>query len=61
MAKGHLDADRLRPVFDPAWSVPVHAHFVVYPLRSAERPEVAQFVDWLTGQAGSDALPSPSP
>ena len=52
MAKVHMDADRLRPLFDPAWSLPVRAHFVVYPPRHAERPAVAQFVEWLGAEAG---------
>jgi LysR family glycine cleavage system transcriptional activator len=52
MAKVHLDADRLRPLFDPTWSVPVRAHFLVYPPRHAERPAVAQFVEWLSAEAG---------
>jgi len=53
MAQRLLDDDRLRPVFERAWSIPVRAHFVVYPPRHAERPEVAGFLDWLGQQAGS--------
>jgi DNA-binding transcriptional LysR family regulator len=52
IAEGHLDAGRLRPMFDPAWSVAVRAHFVVYPPRHGQRPEVAQFLEWLGAQAG---------
>ena len=47
MAQGHLEAQRLQPIFDPSWSVAVRAHFVVYPQRHAQRPEVLQFVEWL--------------
>jgi len=34
-------------VFDPAWNIPVHGHFVVYPVRHGYRSEVTQFLDWL--------------
>lgn len=50
IARGHLDADQLRPMFDPALSVSVRAHFIVYPPRHAERPEVAQFLQWVGSQ-----------
>jgi DNA-binding transcriptional LysR family regulator len=53
IAAGHLEAGRLRPVFDPGWSVAVHAHFVAYPERHTQRPEVVQFLDWLEAQAGA--------
>lgn len=50
----HLAAGRLRPVFDPAWNVPVQAHFVVYPERHGYRPEVAKFLGWLRGQTRAE-------
>jgi LysR family glycine cleavage system transcriptional activator len=49
----HLRKGRLRPVFDPAWSLPVQAHFLVYPARHAQRSEVLSFVEWLRERAGS--------
>ena len=49
------DVARLRPVFDPALSVPVRAHFLAYPRRHAQRAEVAQFIDWLGAQADMGA------
>ncbi len=54
---GHIEAGRLQPVFDPAWAIPVQAHFVVYPERHGYRPEVAQFLEWLGTQVG----PVPGP
>ena len=51
IAEGLLSDDRLRTIFDRAWSIAVRAHFVVYPPRHAQRPEVAQFLDWLKKQA----------
>lgn len=53
IAAPHLDAGRLRPVFHPAWSLPIKAHFMVYPERHAQRPEVAQFVAWVREQAAA--------
>jgi LysR family glycine cleavage system transcriptional activator len=50
IAAPHLQAGRLQPVFDPRWSIAVEAHFVVYPERHAQRPEVVQFLDWLRAQ-----------
>lgn len=49
---GHIEAGRLQPVFDPAWAIPVQAHFVVYPERHGYRSEVAQFLEWLRTQVG---------
>lgn len=49
----HLRKGRLRPVFDPGWSLPVQAHFLVYPARHAQRSEVVSFVEWLRERAGS--------
>lgn len=53
---GHIEAGRLQPVFDPAWAIPVQAHFVVYPERHGYRSEMAQFLDWLSTQV-DDARP----
>jgi DNA-binding transcriptional LysR family regulator len=47
----HLESGRLRRVFDPAWSIPVQGHFVVYPHRHGYRSEVIQFLEWLRVQA----------
>lgn len=44
---GHIAANRLRPVFADQRALPVRAHFAVYPQSHAQRPEVAQFIDWL--------------
>jgi LysR family glycine cleavage system transcriptional activator len=56
IAQGHLEADRLRPVFDREWSVPVRGHYLVYPPRHGKRPEVVQFVEWLGAQAGQAGI-----
>ncbi len=53
---GHVTAGRLKPVFDPTWSVQVQPHFVVYPERHGYRPEVRLFLDWLGRQADAAAL-----
>ncbi len=53
IAGGHIEAGRLRPVFDPAWAVEVQAHFVVYPERHGYRSEVIQFLDWLALETGT--------
>lgn len=55
IAAPHIEAGRLRPVFHPAWSLSIKAHFLVYPARHAQRPEVAQFVAWVRGQADTGA------
>jgi LysR family glycine cleavage system transcriptional activator len=49
----HLRQGRLRPVFEAGWSLPVQAHFLVYPARHAQRSEVVSFVEWLRERAGS--------
>ena len=49
----HIEAGRLQPVFDPAWSIPVQAHFVVYPERHGQRSEVKQFLEWLSTQTSA--------
>lgn len=53
IASQHIEAGRLRPVFHTAWSLPIKAHFMVYPARHAQRAEVAQFVSWVREQAGT--------
>jgi LysR family glycine cleavage system transcriptional activator len=53
IASPHIEAGRLRPVFHPGWSLPIKAHFMVYPERHAQRTEVAQFVAWVREQAGT--------
>lgn len=53
---GHIEAGKLQPVFDPAWAIPVQAHFVVYPERHGYRSEVTQFLEWLGSQAGGAAM-----
>jgi DNA-binding transcriptional LysR family regulator len=55
IAGGHIEAGRLRPVFDPAWAVEVQAHFLVYPERHGYRSEVIQFLDWLALETGTAA------
>lgn len=57
IAQEHIKAGRLRPVFDLAWSIPVQAHFVVYPERHGYRSEVARFLEWLNEQAQVAASP----
>jgi DNA-binding transcriptional LysR family regulator len=51
IAGQHLADGRLAPVFDPAWAVPVQAHFLVYPAKHGRRAEVEAFGSWLRGQA----------
>ncbi|RZL42704.1 MAG: LysR family transcriptional regulator [Variovorax sp.] len=48
----HLRKGRLRPVFETGEYLPVQAHFLVYPERHAQRPEVLSFVDWVLKHAG---------
>lgn len=52
VAAGHLADKRLSLVFDPALSIAVNAHFVVYPSRSARRAPVLAFLAWLRREAG---------
>ena len=48
IAEPHLRQKRLQRVFtNPAWSVPVRAHFLAYPAHHAQRSEVSNFVEWL--------------
>ncbi len=55
IAAQHIEAGSLRPVFHPAWSLAIKAHFMVYPERHAQRLEVARFVTWVKEQAGAIA------
>ena len=55
IASQYIEAGRLRPVFHPAWSLAIKAHFMVYPARHAQRVEVSQFVAWMREQAGMSA------
>lgn len=57
IAAPHIAAGRLRPVFHPAWSLPVRVHFLVYPQRHAQRREVVKFVAWLREQV-AESLPA---
>lgn len=50
IGSGYIASGKLQPVFDPAWAIPVQAHFVVYPERHGFRSEVVQFLDWLGTQ-----------
>jgi LysR family glycine cleavage system transcriptional activator len=56
-AAGHIEQGLLAPPFDPARALTLQAHFVVYPVRHAKRPEVEAFVQWLHAQA--EAMPDP--
>jgi LysR family glycine cleavage system transcriptional activator len=53
IAAQHIASGRLRPVFHPAWSLPVRAHFIVYPERHASRVEVMQFVAWFRAEVAA--------
>jgi DNA-binding transcriptional LysR family regulator len=52
IAATHIEAGHLQPLFSLEWSMPVKAHFAVYPPRHEQRHEVAQFVRWLHAQTG---------
>ena len=54
LAAPYIASGRLLPIFDPAWSLLVRAHFIVYPERHAQRPEVVEFVSWLREQVAHD-------
>lgn len=51
IAAQHIANGQLLPVFHADWGIPVHAHFMVYPERNAQREEVAQFIEWVREQA----------
>ena len=53
IAAPYIASGRLRPVFHPAWSLPVRAHFIVYPERHASRVEVMQFVAWFRAEVAA--------
>ena len=53
IAAPHIASGRLCPVFHPAWSLPVRAHFIVYPERHASRVEVTQFVAWFRAEVAA--------
>jgi LysR family glycine cleavage system transcriptional activator len=53
----HLRKGRLRPVFETGEYLPVQAHFLVYPERHAQRPEVQSFVNWVLKRATSPVDP----
>jgi hypothetical protein len=46
-----LTDGKLRPVFGLEMSVPVKAHFAVYPSRHSKRPQVEAFLGWLHREA----------
>ncbi|MEY4754462.1 MAG: hypothetical protein RJA44_2137 [Pseudomonadota bacterium] len=54
IAGQHLAGGRLAPLFDPRWSLPVLAHYLVYPARHSKRPEVEAFSQWVLAQAAQD-------
>jgi len=58
IAAQHIASGRLRPIFHPAWSLPVRAHFMVYPERHANRVEVVQFVAWFRAQVAASLAAS---
>jgi LysR family glycine cleavage system transcriptional activator len=53
----HLRKGKLRPVFETGEYLPVQAHFLVYPERHAQRPEVLSFVNWVLTHAVTPADP----
>ena len=55
IASQFIETGRLRPVFHPAWSLAIKAHFMVYPERHARRVEVSRFVTWVKEQSGDVA------
>ena len=58
IASQFIETGRLRPVFHPAWSLAIKAHFMVYPERHARRVEVSRFVTWVKEQSGDVAAPA---
>ncbi len=51
IAERHLAKGSLKPVFALAKSIPVKAHFAVYPARHAKRAPVEAFLTWLRREA----------
>jgi LysR family glycine cleavage system transcriptional activator len=60
IAAGHLQSERLQKVFDAKWCLKVRAHFLVCPARHLQRPEVANFIQWV-GTHALNPEQSPSP
>jgi DNA-binding transcriptional LysR family regulator len=60
MAAKHIAEGKLRPVLGSDKSVPVKAHFAVYPARHAKRPAVEAFLSWLHGEAAESAAAAPA-
>ncbi len=57
LGRALIESGRLQPVFEPALSHEVQAHFIVYPARHGSRNEVRSFVEWLREEA-ADSLPT---
>ena len=53
----HLRNGLLKPVFASGEYLPIQAHFLVYPERHAQRPELQSFVNWVLERATS--VPDP--
>jgi DNA-binding transcriptional LysR family regulator len=51
MAAGHIADGRLQPLFGLDKAVVVKAHFLVYPVRHAQRPPVEAFLAWVHSEA----------
>lgn len=51
IAAGHLAAGRLRKLFDERWCLKVQAHFIVCPHKQLQRPQVAEFIEWVRENA----------
>jgi LysR family glycine cleavage system transcriptional activator len=51
IAAGHIQAGRLRKLFDDRWCLKVQAHFIVCPQRQLQRPQVAEFIEWIRDNA----------
>jgi DNA-binding transcriptional LysR family regulator len=51
IAERYLAKGTLKPVFGIEKSIPVKAHFAVYPARHAKRAPVAAFLEWLRLEA----------
>ena len=59
IAAGHLRDGRLRKVFDERWCLKVQAHFIVCPQRQLQRPQVAEFIEWMRDYAAEpEAAPA---
>jgi LysR family glycine cleavage system transcriptional activator len=49
----HVAEGKLKPIFGLDKSVPVKAHFAVYPARHAKRAPVEAFLSWIHGEAAT--------